>query len=220
MYKIKTWHAIQLGMISTIVGLSGCPQGRQSALSNQTPPSPAIPVAQSAIAPAPAIDTASQTVNFEVCSDLPDWERPDLDTQTETLTSNPRYSDSLDVEPLQGLAEKFWNESIITFTTYGLSARTEPINLSGVWTAIDAMEPCYQGDRPEAINQGQLGEIWLIGHRIIAIEWSGDQYQVVVEPTQKGLQAIQFDRLETNETLPIVVVETDGTEVTVASGDW
>lgn len=219
MHKIKTWHTIQLGIISTIIGLSGCPQGRQSALSNQTPPS-AIPIAQTAIAPGSPINTESQPVSFEVCSNLPDWERPDLDAQTETLTSNPRYSDSLDVEPLQSLSEKFWHESIITFTTYGLSARTEPVNLSGVWTVIDAMDPCYEGDRPEAINQGQLGEIWLIGHRIITIEWLGDQYKVVVEPTQKGLQAIQFDRLEASETLPITVVEADGTEVTVASGDW
>ena len=219
MYKIKTWHAVQLGMVSAIIGLSGCPQGRQPALSNQAPTS-AIPVAQTAIAPAPKVDLEPQTVNFQVCSNLPDWERPDLETQTEALTSNPRYSEGLDVEPLQSLAAKFWNESIITFTTYGLSARTEPVYLSGVWTAIDAMDPCYEGDRPEAINQGQLGEIWLIGHRIVTIEWSVDHYQVVVEPTQKGLQAIQFARLETNEMLPIIVVEADGTEITVASGDW
>lgn len=212
---------MKLGVMGiAILGLSGCPEAPPAILSNQASSS-TIPVSQTAIAPMPGAETETQVVSFDVCSDLPDWERPDPDIQRTTLTSNPRYSNGLlDEEPLHSLSEKFWNESIITFTTYGLSARTEPIYLSGIWTAVEALDPCYEGDRPEAINQGQLAEVWLIGHRVVTIEWSGDQYQIVVEPTQQGLQSIQFQRLEANETLPIVVIETNGAEVAFASGDW
>lgn len=220
MHKTRTWHRFQLVILGLVtLSLSGCPQAQHAAFSNQAT-SPVMPVSQAAIAPSTLVETEHQVVAFDVCSNIPDWERPDWATQMATLESNPRYSGGLDEEPLQSLSEKFWNESVITFTTYGLSARTEPIYFSGVWTAIEAMDTCYEGDRPDAINQGQLAEVWLIGHRIVSIEWSGDQYQITVEPTSQGLQSVQFERLEALETLPIMVVETDGTEVAFASGDW
>ncbi|NER81652.1 MAG: hypothetical protein F6K42_19230 [Leptolyngbya sp. SIO1D8] len=217
----KTWQILKLGALSlaTFV-LTGCPETQTSILP-ETDSTPAIPVAQAAIAPTSTINGLEpQAVSFEVCGNLPDWQRPDLETQTAELNQNPRYIDALSEEPLSSLFEKFWNESIITFTTYGLSARVEPIYLSGVWTGIEAMETCYEGDRPDAINQGQLAEIWLIGHRIINIDWSGDQYQILVEPTSQGLQFVQFDRVENNTALPILVLETDGAEMAVTSGDW
>lgn len=221
MHGQKTWQILKLGMISSIVVCSlGCSDSRQS-----VPPKKALIqtspiVSQSAVVNTPVDDTGYQQLSFEECGSLPNWERPNLETQEAELTNNPRYAEGLDEEPLKSLSEKFWSESIITFTTYGLSARVEPIYLSGIWTAIDAMQTCYEGDRPDDINQGRSAEIWLIGYRAVSVEWVENQYHVTVEPTPRGLRFIQFERLEASESLPIVVMDTDGTEIEITTGDW
>lgn len=220
MQRTKNWQVLKFGFVSlAIAGLSACPTVRQRALSNQAP-APAIPVAQTAIAPSEVRPAEPQAVSFEVCADLPDWQRPDMDTQKSTLTENPRYGGELEAEPLKSLFDKFWNESIITFTTYGLSARMEPVNMSGLWTVIDDIGTCYEGDRAEAINQQQWAEVWLIGHRVVSVDRFEDQYQLTVEPTARGFQAVHFERFETDETLPMIVVEAGGEAIAYASGDW
>jgi len=219
MQRRKYWQELRLGVLGWgLVGLSGCLQTAPSEPPVATPQT--IPIAQTEPAPTALANPEPRSVSFHVCGNITDWERPDWEEQTAELASNPRYADGLETEPLKSLFDKFWTESVITFTTYGLSARVEPIYLSGVWTVIDAMDACYSGDRPDAIVQGEMAEMWLIGHRVVDMTWSGDQYQVTVEPTVQGLQFVQFERLETSNTLPIVVLAVDGTEVTVASGDW
>lgn len=157
---------------------------------------------------------------YDVCGELPDWERLSLEEQTAALMDNPRYGEAIAIDPLKSLFEKFWHESLITFTTYGLSARTEPINLSGVWTGVEAMSACYEGDRPANINAGTLGEMWLIGYQIVDFSWTGEAYRVTVEPTETGLRFVQFERLDRGASLPMLVQEAGGDELTVASGDW
>lgn len=216
----KCWQLVRLA----ILGLSGLGMGSCSSLqpaefsSNaaaQVPLEPQAAIIQSA----PAQDTPHD-VTYTVCSELPTWERPALEVHLAELNSNPRYSGSLGEEPLKSLSDKFWNQSIITFTTYGLSARVEPVYLSGLWTAIADAEACYTPPLTEAINQGQLAEMWLMGFRVTAFEWTGEHYRVVVEPAAQGVQFVQFERLEANAALPIVVVATNGSEMTFASGDW
>jgi hypothetical protein len=82
------------------------------------------------------------------------------------------------------------------------------------------MDACYEEGRTEAINRGELAEVWLIQHRIADIQWSGYEYQVRVEAASEGLQFVQFERLEAGAELPVVVIEVNGEEVSVASGDW
>lgn len=220
MKKKFSWQTIGVStLVLSILGLYACPdvQPTQGAKSVD---SEAIPVVQSKSTDTAVVEFPSQTVAFEVCGDIPDWQRLELSEQTTALMENPRYGEALNEEPLKELFEKFWHESVITFTTYGLSARTEPVFLSGVWTGINAMDACYEGDRPEAINQNELAEMWLIGHRIIDITWTGEEYQVTVDSTSEGLQFVQFERFEEDATLPIVVLEEDGHEIAAASGDW
>jgi hypothetical protein len=221
MKKRFPWQAVGVStLIFSILGLYACPGVQPMSGAAPTSSEATIPVAQNPSTDTAIVEFSAQTVAFEICGDSPDWQRLELSEQTDALMANPRYGEALTEEPLKGLFEKFWNESVITFTTYGLSARTEPIYLSGVWTGIEAMEACYEGDRPEAINQGELAEIWLIGHRILDITWTGSTYQISVESSATGLQFVQFKRIEEKATLPIVVIENGGNEVTVASGDW
>jgi hypothetical protein len=212
-------RAVELGAVClSIVGLYGCPDTQNSIES--TSHSEVIPVVQPKSTDTAVVDFPTQSVPYDVCGEIVDWQRLDLAEQTAELQTNPRYGEALSEEPLKGLFEKFWNESIITFTTYGLSARTEPVFLSGVWTGIEAMDACYEGDRPAAINQGDLAEVWLIGYRITDITWTGSTYQIQVDETSLGLQFVQFERSERNESLPIVILENNGDELTFASGDW
>ncbi len=178
-------------------------------------------ITQAGIGYSPTASTADpQAISFEICSDLPHWQRPTLEEQRAELAANPRYGSSLDEEPLQSLFEQFWHESVFAFTTYGLSARMEPINLSGVWSAITEMEPCYGEEAIAAINAGQIAELWLIGYTIQTLDWSGDQYQVKMTPTSTGLQLVQFERIETNAHLPITATTPEGSAIAVMAGDW
>ncbi len=219
MHTWFSWPTVgTLGLILSSLGLAGCPLSRS--LADAVPSvQEAIPLAQPTSTETAIANSPPQTVPHEICGAMPDWERLSLEDQTAALMANPRYGEALETEPLKSLFEKFWNESLITFTTYGLSARTEPVYLSGVWTEIDAMSACYEGDRPAAINAGTLAEMWLIGYQIVEFVWTGETYQVTVEPTT-GLRFIQFERLEDEDTLSMVVLESDGDPLTVASGDW
>ena len=220
MKKPVSWQVIGISILGlSFVGLYACSKVQPNQKAKQ-PDSDLIPVVQNQSTDAAIVDFPSHVVEFEVCGDIPDWQRLALSEQTTALVNNPRYGDALTEEPLKGLFEKFWHESVITFTTYGLSARTEPVYLSGIWTGIEAMDACYEGERPEAINRGEMAEIWLIGHRIVDVTWNGNEYQVTVNSASTGLQFVQFKRYEENTALPIVVFEETGAELTAASGDW
>ncbi|MEM1279313.1 MAG: hypothetical protein AAF827_18445 [Cyanobacteria bacterium P01_D01_bin.6] len=208
-----------MGLTLVSLSLGGCPQP-QSFTESPRDHKATISVRQPASTAAVIPTSTPQAITYSVCGEIPDWERLSLEAQTAALMDNPRYGDALTTDPLQSLFEKFWHESLITFTTYGLSARTEPIYLSGVWTGIEEMSACYEGDRPTAINAGEVAEIWLIGYQVVDFTWSGETYQLTVEPTSTGLRFLQFERVEGNGTLPIVVLESTGHELTVASGDW
>lgn len=155
-----------------------------------------------------------------VCANLPEWERPSEIAQTKQLEAMPYYGEVLDTDPMAELAKIWWNHEIFVFTTYGLSARTDPLYFSGVWTAMDDIWDCYSGDQPEQINQGELAEMWLLHHRLVNLEWQDDQYLVTVEPMGTGLQLVQFPRRESGQTLPLSIVSTTGQALAVMSGDW
>lgn len=219
MKSYLSWQLAGIGLVGlTYIGLVSC--SRSLELSQEKSAVEAIAVAQRQPTETAISDYPPQAVAFEVCGELPDWQRATLEEQTAALQANPRYGETIATDPLKELFDKFWSQSIITFTTYGLSARTEPLYLSGVWTGIDAMADCHTGDRPNAINQGELAEMWLIGYEVTEIEWTGETYLVTVDATASGLQFVQFERADNQDSLPIVVVEPSGDEVSIASGDW
>lgn len=215
------------GLVTTAaLGLAACPQAarlseaeipyQETQLST---PSVTAPAQLTALATEKQADPAAGLA-VEVCAELPDWERSPEVAHIKQLQEMPRYGSAIDSEPLKGLLEKFWRHEIFSFTTYGLSARTEPIYFSGVWTALDSLWSCYDGDQPEAINQGDLAEVWLIHHRVVDLQWSEGHYTLTVEPGDRGLQLIQFNRQEQNASLPLTVVTVTGESVEAISGDW
>lgn len=162
----------------------------------------------------------SNAIATDVCLSLPNWQRPSELAQTKQLETMARYGVALHSDPLAEMAKTWWSHEVFSFTTYGLSARTDPLYLSGVWTAIDDTWDCYSGDQPEQINRGELAEIWLLHHRFVGLEWQDDQYVATVEPVESGLQLVQFARRESSQSLPLSIITTTGQVLAVLPGDW
>jgi hypothetical protein len=167
-----------------------------------------------------ADEEATGAIAAEICLDLPDWQRPSEGVQFKQLEAMPHYGPALEEAPLAELSKAWWSHEIFSFTTYGLSARTDPLYLSGLWSAMDEIWACYSGDQGEQINQGERAELWLLHHRLAGLEWQGGEYRVIVEPVETGLQLVQFPRRERGEQLPLTVVTTAGQSLAVMSGDW
>lgn len=196
---------------ATLVGVaSGLSQTLPTTLTHST-------VAQAQSVDPQGLDDA---LPVEVCLDLPDWQRPSQQTQQKHLQTMPQYGAALLSEPLLSVAKDWWSHEIFSFTTYGLSARTDPLYLSGLWTVVDQTWPCYEGNQPESINRGNLAEVWLMHHRLVEVQWQQDQYVMTVEPAESGLQLVQFPRQEQQASLPLTLVTITGENLSVMSGDW
>ncbi|ASC72788.1 hypothetical protein XM38_037470 [Halomicronema hongdechloris C2206] len=164
--------------------------------------------------------TATKVLDFDICRDLPRWQRLPEAEQMQALEALPRYGAAIYDEPLSPVIQSFWQHRAFSFTTYGLSARMEPLYFSGLWTVQDDIWSCYENGQPEQINAGRLAEVWLIGYHIQSLEWLGDRYIMSVEPRASGFQLIHFSRQEQSDTLPITISTTHDTEVSIYSGDW
>ncbi|MEB3290726.1 MAG: hypothetical protein VKI82_12480 [Leptolyngbya sp.] len=185
-------------------------------------PSTALPWIASSMAQAQVIapQDMAGSLPVEICLDLPDWQRPSQQTQQKHLQTMPQYGPALQSEPLLSVAKNWWSHEIFSFTTYGLSARTDPLYLSGLWTVVDHTWACYEGTQPEQINQGNRAEVWLMNHRFLAVQWQQDHYVMIVEPAESGLQLVQFPRQDQSPSLPLSLMTASGEPLAVMSGDW
>ncbi len=233
--KMKRYHHIGIVLLGAYL-VSGCADPSASSLlvsSGATVHSTQVVVAAHTLAPT-AAETADQrqaanalAVNFDLCADVEAWQRPSEAEQSRQIASNPRYVEAADSDPMERASGQFSDQAVISFTTYGLSARMEPITLSGVWTVADDLWGCYSPETTVAINQGSRAEAWLLNQRIRDLKWQGDRYVMTVEPADTGLQVVMFDRVDGGSgatdqpsPLPLDVVTVAGEPVTVTSGDW
>lgn len=167
-----------------------------------------------AIAVQPAAD-----IPFEICGEAQTWARPTQAVQTKTLQSLPRYGGALTNPSLKALSQRFWRQNIFSFTQYGLSLRMEPIYFSGLWTVQDTLWKCYDSTSVTQINAGKTAEVWVLSHRVTRLQWTGEQYVMVVQPAQTGVQFIQFPRRESRSSLPLKVITEKGAKLTVVAGN-
>lgn len=199
--------------------MSSAPAPKVAFVSAQATPARAA----AAIADMPATlaskAVAPRTTGYSVCAHVADWEQPEEGTHIRQLEALPRYGEAIHQPPLNAMLADFRSSQVISFTTYGLSARFEPLYLTGIWTAIDDMESCYSNGQPARISNGELGETWLIGYGVTNLIWSDGAYQLSVEPAD-GLQIVQFERHESLDILPMQVSTETGTPVEVIAGDW
>lgn len=157
----------------------------------------------------------NRAITFQTCNPSPNWVRPSLNEQQQQLESLPRYGSQLNSEPLKSEFADFWNHKIFSFTSYGLSARIEPINFSGLWSVTEPILECYDSTVAEQVNSGEMGEVWLLSHKVTNLQWSEGEYVMVVESQGEGMEVIYFPRQETQTSIPLRVVTEDGEEVAV-----
>ena len=157
----------------------------------------------------------SGAITFRTCNPSPTWVRPSLNEQQQQLESLPRYGSQLNSEPLKSEFADFWNHEIFSFTSYGLSARIEPINFSGLGRIAEPLLDCYDSTVAEQVNSGEMGEVWLLSHKVTNLQWSEGEYVMVVESQEEGMEIIYFPRQETETSIPLRVVTEDGEEVEV-----
>ena len=218
--KLKRLKQLGLAVVGTYV-LAGCPSS--SATSNLlSADSDLSQESNDGVAIAQAANLASaNAVNFDVCAAVDSWQRPSDEQQAKQLSADARYASALEMDSqLKRASEQFWTQQAVSFTTYGLSARMEPINLSGVWTVAEEFNACYTPETTVAINTGDRAETWLLNQEITGLQWERDRYVMTVEPAPTGMQVIQFDRVDELAELPLEVVTSSGTAVEVVSGDW
>ncbi len=207
--KLGKQGLVALAIVTTMGGIK--------AASNFVNTADAV-VTQPQAASSPDVQDASA---FLVCSEAANWQRPDPDQQQKQLATDERYSTLLQDKDFQQLADQFWQHDVLSFTTYGLSARMEPINLSGLWSVADEVwANCYSHDEGSAINEGSLAETWLMHHRVVDLQWQEDHYVMVVEPDSQGMQVVQFARREAEAELPLTVMTSQGAIVEHHSADW
>lgn len=166
------------------------------------------------------VDENSTFVTFETCAAVENWQRPNAEAQSKQLEKDARYNAFASNDALKAASTQFWDRQVVSFTTYGLSARMEPTNLTGLWTVDSELQNCYTPETTAAINAGDRAETWLLNHRIESLEKVGDRYVMTVEPTATGMQVIQFERTDELASLPLDVVNASGDSVEVMSGDW
>ena len=159
------------------------------------------------------------TVEFETCAAVDDWQRPSVEEQSKHLEKDARYGVVAD-DLSKATASPFWQQQAVSFTTYGLSARMEPVNLTGLWTVEDEMQNCYTPETTMAINQGDRAETWLLNHQVQSLVKAGDRYIMTVEPVATGMQIVQFERTDELAVLPLDVISTNGEVVNITTGDW
>src|SRR5262249_46851373 len=111
-----------------------------------------------------ADDRELTRIPFRPCFEAPGWQRPPEDRQLEFLSARPRY---LPMTRAKLRSDKHWTSAFLLLTDYGLSARFDQTNLTGLWTLEHDFDhyfrSCYRGDRVRAMAQGQIAEILLIG---------------------------------------------------------
>lgn len=183
-----------------------------------------VNAAELSVASSEAVANSATAIEFEICAAVDSWQRPSEVEQAKKLNQDSRYAVALNSDEsenaLKAASSQFWDHQVISFTSYGLSARLEPVNLSGLWTVENQLLSCYESEVTMAINEGDRAEAWLLNQQVSSLEWDGDSYVMTVEPSPTGMQVVQFDRVDSAESLPLTVITDSGQAIEVASGDW
>lgn len=209
--NVRRWGQAATAMLGFYLVACGPLQSAGGWLANESGSQEAV---------AQEVSENSSAVEFETCAAVADWQRPNAEEQSKHLEKDARYAMAIEDDSSKAASSQFWDRQVVSFTTYGLSARMEPVNLTGLWTVDAEMQNCYTPETTQAINEGDRAEAWLLNHRIKSLVWEGDRYVMTVEPTATGMQVVQFERDEQMAALPLEVVTTDGKAIAVTSGDW
>jgi hypothetical protein len=120
-------------------------------------------------------------VTFEVCSQSATWTRPSPAVQAK-IWNDGRYAGS----PKTTTQAYEWTHDFIQVPADSASIQYHSSNVAGLWTATDVTGVCENRNNSDWVN------IWVLLHRVTAIDREGSEYTIHVEPRQSGFQMIMF----------------------------
>lgn len=133
---------------------------------------------------------AEQKVPFIVCSSSKSWTRPSEEEQAKEVWARARYA-GLDTGELRAqFYENFF------FWHGGNSELFDSWPLHGLWSAPDAehneeCQPIESGD----VFVGKVIWLYLLSHEAKEVRLFDNTYEITVEQTPAGFQAIAFDNV-------------------------
>lgn len=146
---------------------------------------------------------------YEVCSSSQTWRRPSEEALERFAKGDPRYTvEMIKTSPL-------WTDDFLLYPG-GASGHAMLFNLSGFWTAVGNITQKQGGlcqARERDISTGKQVEVWLKYHRLLQLQYADRQIRFVVQPDNRGFQAIDFLRPEP-DGLHFIFVTPDGQEIT------
>jgi hypothetical protein len=173
-----------------------------------TPPMPA-PAETTANKPTlSGVAAQGEPIPFEICGESATWTRPAEEEQEAKWWSSGRYAGGN-----EELIKYPWTHDFLV--AYGnASGEYDLINLSGLWTlAADARSKCTEPERREAILKLQKAEVWVLLHQVKSIRCMDTDCYIVVEPTERGVQFVQFARPEQQVPITLHFVTENGQEI-------
>ena len=187
------------------------------ALLPQTSPSTEQPVTTTGeLTPAQPL---AQTVPFTVCRSSETWIRPGEAEQAAEVWDTPRR---------QGIPREmlWWNFQQSFYRYYGGNSElSDAWPEAGLWTASEEDVTGLCERENQNLVSGQEIELWVLLHRVIAVQQEGGVYTVTVQPTPAGYQIIRVPAphpAQPSETpvprdnIPLVTVhfvDTEGHEI-------
>jgi len=125
-----------------------------------------------------------------VCGESTTWTRPSEEEQDAKWWTFGRYKCA--DEQCEQNVKAPWTHDF--FVVYGdASTEYDLQNLSGLWTLQgEERAGCYEWERHEAVLRLEMAEAWVLLHRVKQVKRLGAFYVIVVEPTERGVQFVQF----------------------------
>lgn len=169
--------------------------------------------------------STKKSVSFEVCGESKNWVRPTLKQQLKHLKILPEFTPDSETNVksnlLKGHLELVWKNPIISFDNYGLALLREVWHYSGMWTLPKStIARCLQDDKVLKVRDGKIAWIFLLQYKVQNVKWQNSHYVLEVEPTQTGLQVIQFNRRDGQSLLPLKVIDKNGRNLNFSNRGW
>lgn len=145
---------------------------------------------------------------YEVCFSSQTWQRPSDEALERFAKGDPRYTvQTIKTSPL-------WTDDFLPYPG-GAGGHALLFNQGGFWTAAGDIAQKQDGlcqGREQDVSTGKQIEVWLKYHRLLQLQYSDNRIKFVVQPEERGFQAIDFLRPSSN--LELIFVTPAGQEIT------
>ncbi|MDB9422277.1 hypothetical protein PN467_17625 [Microcystis aeruginosa CS-563/04] len=163
---------------------------------------------------------SAKNVPFEVCFNSDTFVRPTVTEQVNIYKKVGRYSD-LNITPQVVTSNPLWTENFRVWTSkgdFGALLIGDTKLHSGLWVLRDPKntenDPVFDCTyKLLEFKDKSLTKItlWFMFYKVKTLQWNNNRFSVVVEPRNKGFQAIVFNKNKPHpENLIFEIFDTKG----------